>query len=53
MPCDCCNALRERAERCEPVLRERAERREPVLRERANSKSFQADYISEDFKRER
>ncbi len=64
MPCDCCNALRERAERRElvlrdraerrePVLRERAERREPVLRKRANSKFFQADYKSEDFKRER
>ena len=64
MPCDCYNALRERAERREPVLRERAERRElvlrdraerrePVLRDRANSKFFQADYISEDFKRER
>ena len=43
MLCDCCNALRERAERDVIVLRERADRGVIVLRERANYKSFQAD----------
>ena len=43
MLCDCCNVLRERAERDVIVLRERAEHDVIVLRDRAKSKSFQAD----------